>query len=280
MRLWWGCVMSSPTSPAAGGGFAAIAAAAEECDAVLRFVAVALRDGAAGGDLGPGGEVHWDQLFSPAALRLLCRGDDDGGTVAQARSAVSDQVRRELVAGVLRQGADLRRDLDVARQLADALSVADCGVVRAEGALRLLFEGDDAAAAEMFAEAGAGGRPDPSGEAVAVTRVVRLRVKHLVAALAAGGSQRRQERSLNLLAAMPHDLMVWAQDAAPEHEEELVRQWAARLPAPAAAARLRALAARAVADPPMPGAGAGDEVAERLREAHAFASHLCRHLIA
>eukprot|EP00660_Eupelagonema_oceanica_P017281 gene17281-15351_t len=56
----------------------------------------------------------------------------------------------------------------------------------------------------MFAEV------DAEQRAAAVGDVVRLRLRHLVAALGEGASQRRRDRSLNLFAQLPHALQEWA----------------------------------------------------------------------
>eukprot|EP01065_Artemidia_motanka_P019933 TRINITY_DN23856_c0_g1_i2.p1 TRINITY_DN23856_c0_g1~~TRINITY_DN23856_c0_g1_i2.p1 ORF type:complete len:829 (+),score=285.86 TRINITY_DN23856_c0_g1_i2:1653-4139(+) len=275
-RLWWRPTTTSDgrvarlcadldavvRSGSHGADFALLADAAEAAARLLRFALLAsCRSG--------GPPVFWRALFSPAAHWLLGVDGADAPfpTALPLPRSMLVAAQCDMVARTVRCGKQAERAVETVKQVAAVLGLSQSAAM-AEVVLPLLLKGDDADA-EQCSQVAA-----PEVARAAELHVLRLRLKHTVAALLAADSQGVAEQRLNLVSAMPPALVQWAQPPGRACDEEQVQQWVAARSLTQAVARLRLLAARIVES--LTGARCPD--ADRAHETLSFAQHLAKNL--
>eukprot|EP01059_Diplonema_ambulator_P014586 TRINITY_DN254_c1_g1_i5.p1 TRINITY_DN254_c1_g1~~TRINITY_DN254_c1_g1_i5.p1 ORF type:complete len:1130 (+),score=377.24 TRINITY_DN254_c1_g1_i5:116-3391(+) len=207
----------------------------EEADRLLRFISLALADDMVVYEpFTDTSAMQWNELFAKDAVELLAENKGSEAASKQFISSVVDKI-------------DTKEMMGVGTKLCEALGVGDEHFTVSAVAFRLHLEGQDTKAAEVI-----GATPIDSATYLPfLTRVVRLRLKHILSCPVAGGfTQKRTERSLNLVSGLPLELVEWVNDVDTTPEEEaLIQRCIATVPMPTLCHRLKTLIYRVLQHP-------------------------------
>eukprot|EP01063_Lacrimia_lanifica_P020492 TRINITY_DN27792_c0_g1_i1.p1 TRINITY_DN27792_c0_g1~~TRINITY_DN27792_c0_g1_i1.p1 ORF type:complete len:1390 (+),score=499.65 TRINITY_DN27792_c0_g1_i1:100-4170(+) len=235
-----------------------------------------------------GGEVAWTKLFDADVLRLLQAPSPHAPARPAAPPATAERARHRaaFVAAALKDVPDVGRVQAVGAKLCKVLRVMETSFVTAEVIRRQLLEGYDGQATDALDALGTRteeGTVYPPTQAALVAAVVRLRLRLLLTApVAGGGTQRRQEQSLNLMSGLPLGLMDWVQREEgdrrtfSERERALAAEALAGTPLKTNYHRLKTLSQLALKQARFN--GAAQEVVEHLASTLDYATYLQRNV--
>eukprot|EP01064_Diplonema_japonicum_P038564 TRINITY_DN9388_c0_g1_i1.p1 TRINITY_DN9388_c0_g1~~TRINITY_DN9388_c0_g1_i1.p1 ORF type:complete len:1224 (+),score=204.50 TRINITY_DN9388_c0_g1_i1:2928-6599(+) len=206
--------------------------------------------------------LHWDGLFAKDALALL-----EG-------SAFDTAGRSDFVSDVMSK-VETSSMMDVGTKLCESLDISDTSFTLFLVVSRLHLEGHDSRANDTIGSAVL----DSSLYLPFLTRVVRLRLKHILSSAVAGGcSQKRSERSLNLVSGLPLEVVEWVNDINETPEEEaLVLKSISSVPTVTASHRLKTLIYRVLQHPSRTEA-LDKPTLLKLQEAQNFAAYLLKNV--